>query len=164
LEDTMKLSSVLAVIACVGFSSAASADPPVSIMKPGKMMSLASGACAEGVLFVLAPGAALDDKTREPLHGAARSNGKCPADAKVTEMSRADFIKTPQALSVVERLATLLTRGNPSLTPMVSDSYEYLFDSKPGDPLPASNASYPAALLAARDKVRANYAALPKTP
>jgi hypothetical protein len=79
-------------------------------------------------------------------------------------MSRADFIRTPQALAVVERLATLLTRGNPTLTPMVSDSYEYLFDAGPGDPPPAANASYPAAVLAARDKVRANFAALPKTP
>jgi hypothetical protein len=163
-EDAMRLSSVLAVIACVGFSSTAFADPPVSIMKPGRMMSLAAGNCAEGVLFVLAPGATLDDKTRDPLHGAARSNGRCPADAKVTETSRADFIKTPQALAVVERLAMLLTRGNPTLTPMVSDSYEYLFDAGPGDPPPAANASYPAAILAARDKVRANFAALPKSP
>lgn len=160
----MKLPSVLAVLASIGLSSAAFADPPVSIMKPGRMMSLAAGNCAEGVLFVLAAGAMLDEKTREPLHGAARNNGKCPADAKVNEMSRADFIKTPQALAIVERLATLLTRGNPTLTPMVSDSYEYLFDAKPGDPPPASNAGYPATLLAARDKVRSNFAALPKTP
>jgi hypothetical protein len=163
-EDSMKLPSLFVVVACVGFSSTAFADPPVSIMKPGKMMNLASGNCAEGVLFVLAPGAALDDKTREPLYGAARNSGKCAADAKVTEMSRADFIKTPQALAVVERLAMLLTRGNPTLIPMVSDSYEYLFDAKPDDPPPASNASYPAAILTARDKVRTNFAALPKTP
>ena len=160
----MKLSSVLAFVACVAAAPAAFADPPVSIMKPGKMMSLISGDCAQGVWFVLAPGAALDDKTREPLYGAARNNGKCPAGTKVTEVSRADFIKTPQALAHVERMAVLLTRGNPTLVPMVSDGYEYLFDAKPGDPPPASNASYPAAVLAARDKVRANFAALPKTP
>jgi hypothetical protein len=162
-EDSMKLPLALSAIACVLFCADAFADPPVSIMKPGRMFSLATGNCAEGVLFVLA-GVALDDTTRERLHGAARSNGRCPADAKVTEMPRADFIKTPQALAIVERLAVLLTRGNPTLVPMVSDSYEYLFDAKPGDPPPAANATYPAALLTARDKVRANFAALPKTP
>src|SRR6185436_10985017 len=109
----MRLSSVLAFVACVAAAPAAFADPPVSIMKPGKMMSLISGDCAQGVLFVLAPGAALDDKTREPLYRAARNNGKCPAGTKVTEVSRADFIKTPQALAHVERMAVLLTRGNP---------------------------------------------------
>jgi hypothetical protein len=78
-------------------------------------------------------------------------------------MPRADFLKTPQALAIVERLAVLLTRGNPTLVQMVSESYEYLFDAGPGDPPPAGNASYPAALLAARDKVRANFAALSKS-
>ena len=160
----MRLSSVLAFVAYVAASPAAFADPPVSIMKSGKMMGLISGNCAEGVLFVLAPGAQLPPDAREALLGVARDNGKCPVGTKVTEMSRADFIKTPQALAQVERMAVLLTRGNPTLVPMVSDGYEYLFDAKPGDPPPASNASYPAAVLAARDKVRANFAALPKTP